>query len=468
MQRIKVPSDIEAEQALLGAVLTNNNAYWRVADFLKHDHFYEPFHGEVYRICGNLLAEGKAANPVTINPFMPDSKIGELTPSQYLARLAASAVTIVNAADYAQVIIDMAARRRIISACQQGADDAEKFPPDHDPKKIIAAITGDLIDASSAAGRAFQWQRYSDVLVHAFDDLKSRHADNRAFDWFLPEITQVVGLVRPGNLVGLMSDSGGGKTSLALAQCQYIASKGTKAGFFSIEITGEEAALQMAAQKIKIPLDDLDSLNLTKSQSAALEGEMNRAKSLPLEIIPFADCTLDDIRAQCEQLKRGLGVEFIMIDHAKMIALPGGRNDLFAEKVNGLYRGLKAIAKKLDICIVILIQRNEDWRRRESPRPMISDAYGGGSVRQNLDVFFSLYRPEPLYRELIPAVNSQRVKDKMIAALDRSKGKAWIINHKRRRGEPARSSAVNFIGEYTLFESQQSDDEPLFDDLDFI
>ena len=147
--------------------------------------------------------------------------------------------------------------------------------------------------------------------------------------------------------------------------------------------------------------------------------------------------------------------------------LPGKSGDIFAERINALYRGLKAIAKSLNVAMVILIQRNDEWKARYksggSLRPMMGDAYGGGSVKQNLDVWFSLYRPEPLYKELIHQERRTEKRDELIQKYEQSKGKAWLINHKRRRGEPGTSQEIRFEAEFTRFLSSAADMPPAFE-----
>lgn len=461
--RREAPNNIEAEQALLGAIMVNNDAFWRVADFLEPDHFYESVHGRIYEVAGEMIRAGKSANPITIKTYLPVALTEDLPMAKYLAQLAADAVTIINTADYGQAITDLATRRRIISVCEDAATIAYDAPFDIAPARIIGDVAEQLAVAEVKSGSAFKSEGYGDVLLTAASSLYERREDGRSFDWFLSEVTDVAGMVRRGNLVGLMSDSGGGKTSFALQQCRHMATSGVKTAFFSIEITDHEAALQMAAQAAKIPLERLDEYDITEKEAEAFVIEQGKAKQLPLRIVPFSDCTLSDVRVKCEALKRSFGVEFVIIDHAKMIALPGKPGDIFSERINALYRGLKGLAKSLDICIVILIQRNDQWRNRDNPRPVNGDAYGGGSVKQSLDVWFSLYRPEPLYRELIDVAKSQTLRDKYIKGYENSRGRAWIINHKRRRGQPAKSKSIKFIGEYTAFESDQDDSEPEFE-----
>lgn len=473
-----LPDAIEAEQALLGAIFISNDAYWRVAGFLQAQHFKEPLHQLIFETAGTLISEGRPANPITLKPYLPaDQMIGEMSLAEYLVRLVTEATTIVNAYDYGRAIIEMWARHQLVTAAQELDEMARRMPIGMTPEKIIGETSERLTRIAQEGNERASSTKYGVVLPKAVDKAARDSGDAAGrIPWFLPEITQALGDVRRGNLIGLMSDSGGGKTSFSLTQCRFAASKGFKAAFFSIEITEEEAALQAAAQHAGIPLGRIDAYTMNTVEKAALEAELAEATDIPFYIVGFGECSLSDIRVKMESMVKRHGLDLIMIDHAKMIALPNPK-DIFADRINALYRGLKGMAKALNVAVVILIQRNDDWKQRfrsgSSIRPVMGDAYGGSGVKQNLDVWFSIYRPEPLYRELIPTMAPERVKegqksrrDEMIEKLESSRGKAWIINHKRRRGEPGRSPEIRFDAEFTLFRSSAEDAPPAFEGFD--
>ncbi|MDF1599702.1 DnaB-like helicase C-terminal domain-containing protein [Mesorhizobium sp. YIM 152430] len=470
-----LPDAVDAECALLGAIMLNADAYWRVAGFLKGQHFKEDVHRLIYETMGTLISSGRSANPVTLNPYMPAGlMIGDITITAYLARLAAGAINVINAYDYARAIIEMWSRHQIIARMEDVIEMARSMPADMTPERIIGHAAGELTRIAQEGNERAGSTKYGVVLPAAVDKA-AKDSDNSAsrIPWFLPEIGQALGDIRRGNLIGLMSDSGGGKTSFSLQQCRFVAGRGFKSAFFSIEVTEEEAALQAAAQHSKISLGRIDNFTLNSKEKADLEAEMMASTDLPFYIVGFGECTLSDIRIKAEAMVKSHGLDLIVIDHAKMITLPNPK-DMFAERINALYRGLKALAKTLNVAIVILIQRNDDWKNRwrsgSSIRPVMGDAYGGGSIKQSLDVWFSLYRPEPLYRELIPTMPPERARDGektkrevMIEKLEMSRGKAWVINHKRRRGEPGQSPEIRFDGEFTMFSSSSDEMPPAFE-----
>lgn len=456
--RPALPDAIEAEQALLGAILKSNETYWRVAGFLKPNHFHEKLHGDLYEVMGTMIAEGRPANPITMKPYVPaDAMVGDKTLFRYVIQLLSEAVTTSGAYDYGRGIIEMWARHQLIATANDLDALARNMPVDMTPEKIIGVTADELTRIAREGNERAASVQYGVILPNAVTKAAKSSGDaSSRIPWFLPEITSALGDVRRGNLVGLMSDSGGGKTSFSLQQCRFAASQGFKSAFFSIEVTDEEAALQAAAQQSHISLGRIDAYTLNSKETGDLEKEMMLSADLPFYIVGFGECTLSDIRVKAEAMVKSQGLDLIMIDHAKMIALPNPK-DIFSDRVNALYRGLKALAKTLNVAIVILIQRNDDWKKRWQSggniRPMMGDAYGGSGVKQNLDVWFSLYRPEPLYKELIPHAQRQEKRDELIQKYERSRGRAQIINHKRRRGEPGVSPEIGFEAEFTMFRS---------------
>jgi replicative DNA helicase len=470
-----LPDAIESEQALLGAIMLNNDAYWRVAGFLTAQHFAEQVHSVIYDTIATLVSEGRSANPVTMAPYLPAGvMIGDMDLKAYLARLVADAVTVINAYDYARTIIEMWARHQIIARMEETIEMARSMPANMTPEKIISHAADELTRIAQEGNERAGSTKYGVVLPKAVDKAAKDSGNTAArIPWFLPEISGALGDIRRGNLIGLMSDSGGGKTSFSLQQCRFASQRGFKSAFFSIEVTDEEAALQAAAQQSRISLGRIDNYTLNTKEQADLEAELMGSADLPFYIVGFGECTLSDIKIKAEAMVKSHGLDLIVIDHAKMVTLPNPK-DMFAERINALYRGLKALAKTLNVAVVILIQRNDDWKQRfragGSFRPVMGDAYGGGSIKQSLDVWFSIYRPEPLYRELIPTMPPERVREGektkreiMIEKMEASRDKAAIINHKRRRGEPGRSPEIRFDGEYTMFSSIANEAPPAFE-----
>ena len=162
----EAPSNIEAEQALLGAMLVNNDAFYRVSDFLKQ----EPLHRKIYEVGGDIIRMGKTANPVTIKTFLPaDAKVGDMTVAQYLARLATEAVTIINAEDYGRAIYDLALRRSLISIGEDMVNIAFDAPLDMPPGTQIEDAERRLFELAETGRYDGGFQSFNDAVSLAID-----------------------------------------------------------------------------------------------------------------------------------------------------------------------------------------------------------------------------------------------------------------------------------------------------------
>jgi replicative DNA helicase len=469
---LAIPDATLAQQALLGAIFIDNSVYWRVAGFLKAEHFGPEADPNriIYEICGQMITEARPVNPITIKPYIkPDAKVGEITLWEYVVRLQSEAVGTRSVYEHGRAIIEMWARHRLIGVAQDLDDLARHMPVNMTPEKIISSVAERLTQIASDGNEQAGSSRYGALLPKAITSAAADASNTSSrIPWFLRELDQSLGGIRRGNLIGLMSDSGGGKTSFALQQCRYAASAGFTSAFFSLEVTGEEAALQAAAQRSQIELERIDSFNLDTRETARLEKELAASAEIPFHICDMNTASFADVCIRAKAMVNTNKVDLIVIDHAKLIDLPNPR-DIFAERIKALYMGLKMLAKQLDVAILILIQRNDDWKQRwrtgGSIKPVVGDAYGGSSIKQALDVWFSIYRPEPLLRELIPTLPAKEHEQKveLMAQLIASQGKAWMINHKRRRGEPGQSPEVRFEAEFTQFKSATDDPAPAFE-----
>src|ERR1051325_11213254 len=186
------PHNIEAEQALLGAVLVNNEAFYRVSDFLEPRHFFEPVHQNIYEITGSLIRVGKIANPVTLKTFLPaDVDIAGLTVSQYLARLAAEATTIINAKDYGQTIYDLFIRRSLITVGEDMVNVAYEAPVDFAPRAQIEDAERRLYELAEAGKYDGGFQTFAEALKTAVDMAALAHQRDSHLSGFATGLTDL-------------------------------------------------------------------------------------------------------------------------------------------------------------------------------------------------------------------------------------------------------------------------------------
>src|SRR6476659_7411734 len=253
------PHNIEAEQGLLGAILVNNDAFYRVSDFLEPKHFFEPLHQTIFETAGSLVRMGKVATPVTLKTFLPaDTDIGGMTVGQYLARLAAEATTIINAQDYGRTVYDLSLRRDLIRIGEDMVNVAFEAPVDFAPRAQIEDAERQLYELAETGRYDGGFQRFSQALTVAVDmAAKAFQRDGKlsGIATGLRSLDAKMGGLQPSDLIVLAGRPGMGKTSLVTNIAFNIAKayRGEKqpdgasktvnggiVGFFSLEMSAEQ------------------------------------------------------------------------------------------------------------------------------------------------------------------------------------------------------------------------------------
>jgi replicative DNA helicase len=215
----EAPNNIEAEQALLGAILVNNDAYYRVSDFLKSTHFYEPLHRKIYEVLADLIRMGKIASPVTAKTHLPaQDKVGDMTVAQYLIRLAAEAVTVINAADYGRAIYDLATRRALITIGGDVVNVAFDSPLDAAPQKQIEDAERRLFELAETGRYDGGFESFNDSVKNAINLASAAYQRDGGLSGIatgLSDIDKRMGGLQASDLIVLAGRPGMGKTALA-------------------------------------------------------------------------------------------------------------------------------------------------------------------------------------------------------------------------------------------------------------
>src|SRR3954465_12895446 len=266
------PHNIEAEQSLLGAILVNNDAFYRVSDFLEPKHYFEPLHQTIFETASSLIRMGKIATPVTLKTFLPaDTDIGGMTIGQYLARLAAQATTIINAQDYGRTIYDLAIRRNLIGIGEDMVNVAYDAPVESSPRDQIEEAERRLYELAETGRYDGGFQRFSDALTTAIDmaaNAFKRDGKLSGIATGLADLDRMMGGLQPSDLIIVAGRPGMGKTSLATNIAFNVAKdyafekqpggshkavNGGVVGFFSLEMSAEQLATRIIAEQSGIP-----------------------------------------------------------------------------------------------------------------------------------------------------------------------------------------------------------------------
>ena len=389
---------IESEQSLLGAVLVNNQAFTVVDQIVEAEHFYEPLHREIWQVCASLIRMGKLASPITLQSFMPaDTKIGDMPLRKYVARLAAEAVTIINAPDFARVIRDMADRRLMIEV---GHELCESRDPDN---LQLAAAAVDRLDALVAAqsmdgAPALDMDKAVARAVDAAARAYQNDGKPRGVSYGLRLLDDKTLGAMPADLVVIAGRPGMGKTALALGIMRNMAIAGERCLMWSGEMGDVQLTQRMIADEIwqhnrRLTYWQIASGKFREEKFQEVVDAAKRLAELPIRIEQQPGLTIAQIGARARQYKRRHGLKALFVDHIGLVK-PSGR--YAGNKVNEtgeITMGLKALAKELGIPVFALSQVNRGVESREDKRPTLADLRNSGDVEQDADTVLILYRP---------------------------------------------------------------------------
>jgi len=463
------PHNIEAEQALLGAILVNNEAFYRVSDFLEPRHFFEPVHQKIYEIAASLVRAGKVASPVTLKTFLPaDADIGGLTVSQYLARLAAEATTVINAADYGRTIYDLALRRSLILIGEDLVNEAYDAPVDSSPSKQIEEAEKKLYEVAESGRYEGGFQRFAQALTTAVDMAANAYARDGGLSGLatgLKDLDTKMGGLQPSDLIIIAGRPGMGKTSLATNIAYNVARawqgevrpdghmntvNGGIVGFFSLEMSAEQLATRIISERTGITSSTIRRGAISEQDFEIIKDTSIELQNLPFYVDETGGLSIAQLAARARRLKRQRGLDLIVVDYIQLLQGSSKRaSEGRVQEVTEITTGLKALAKELNVPIMALSQLSRQVESRDDKRPQLSDLRESGSIEQDADVVMFVYREEYYLNNKEPRPGTDE-HAKWMLEMDAAHGKAEIIIGKQRHG-PTGTVQVQFDANITRF-----------------
>jgi replicative DNA helicase len=463
------PHNIEAEQALLGAILVNNDAFYRVSDFLEPKHFFEPIHQTIFETASSLIRAGKIATPVTLKTFLPaETDIGGMTVGQYLARLAAEATTIINAHDYGRTVYDLSLRRNLIDVGTDMVNVAFDAPVDFAPRAQIEDAERRLYELAESGRYDGGFQKFSQALTVAVDmAAKAFQRDGKlsGIATGLRDLDIKMGGLQPSDLIIVAGRPGMGKTALA-TNISYNVAKAHRAevqadgtmksvnggivGFFSCEMSAEQLATRILAEQTGIASSTIRRGGITETDFEKIRDYSIELQSLPLYVDETGGLSISQLTARARRLKRQKGLDLLVVDYIQLLQGSGKRgNDNRVQEVTEITTSLKALAKELNVPIIALSQLSRQVESRDDKRPQLSDLRESGSIEQDADVVMFVFREEYYLANKEPRAGTPEY-EKWQLDMSLVHGKAEVIIGKQRHG-PTGTVELQFEASLTRF-----------------
>ncbi|MGA8320972.1 MAG: replicative DNA helicase [Xanthobacteraceae bacterium] len=475
------PHNIEAEQALLGAILVNNEAFYRVSDFLEPKHFFEPIHQRIYELASGLVRANKLATPVTLKTFLPgDVDIAGLSVNQYLARLAAEATTIINAQDYGRTIYDLSIRRDLILIGEDMVNLAYDAPVESTPMHHIEDAERKLYEIAETGRYDTGFQRFAQALTTAVDMAARAYQRDGSLSGLATGLTDLdgrMGGLQQSDLIILAGRPGMGKTALATniaynvakayvpetrADGQTVAANGGIVGFFSLEMSAEQLATRIIAEQTGIPSNKIRRGGINEGDFEKIKDVSIELQSLPFFVDETGGLSIGQLAARARRLKRQRGLDLLVIDYVQLLTGSSRRSsENRVQEITEITTRLKALAKELNIPILALSQLSRQVESRDDKRPQLSDLRESGSIEQDADVVMFVFREEYYHQMRKPTEANREKFGEWQAEGERVEGKAEVIIGKQRHG-PTGTVELQFDAAVTRFANLDTTHRPSF------
>lgn len=462
-----LPHNIEAEQQLLGAILTNNDIFDRVSSLVKAEHFFDPVHQRIFEIAAARIQKNALASPVTLKAFLDDDAgLKELGGPAYLVRLAGAAISAYAARDYAQMIYDLSVRRELIQLGRDIASMAAKVDVASEPKDQIIEAEQRLykLGEQGVAERGFQsFLKAVTDAVNVANAAYQRDGGLAGIATGLIDMDKKLGGLHPSDLLILAGRPSMGKTSLATNIAFNIAKthkrgrmpdgtegsvEGGVVGFFSLEMSAEQLAARILSEAAEVPSEQIRRGDMTEQEFRRFVEAAKALEACPLYIDDTPALPISQVAARARRLKRTHGLDVLIIDYLQL--LKGTSKDNRVQEVSEITQGLKAIAKELNIPVIALSQLSRAVESRDDKRPQLSDLRESGSIEQDADVVMFVFREEYYREREKPGDHELEKMAQWQALMESVHGKAEVIIGKQRHG-PIGTVELSFEGRFTRF-----------------
>ncbi|MEJ6010502.1 replicative DNA helicase [Novosphingobium aquae] len=455
-----LPSNLEAEAAFLGAVLIDNRVIEELATPLRPDHFFEPIHARIYERVVQLLDRKAVVTPVTLRPyFEADEALKAVGGVTYLARLTADGQGLLAPKELAEQIYELALLRELVTVGRDLVTKAMDTSESVDPLEQINLAEAALYAVAEGASSQSQASSFGDatrVAITAIEKALNSGGHIAGKTTGFTSINERIGGLHDSDLIILAGRPGMGKTSLATniafnaanrlltdiqAGIEESASVGSAVAFFSLEMSADQLATRILAENSGISSESLRTGRISREDFQQLSFASQRLAELPLFIDDTPALTIAALRARARRLKRKHNIGMIIVDYLQLLQGTGRASDNRVNEISEISRGLKTLAKELHVPVIALSQLSRAVESREDKKPMLSDLRESGSIEQDADMVWFVFREDYYMKMTEPKMpadgDTPDVRDKWekwVQKMEQVTGLAELIVAKQRHG----------------------------------
>ena len=456
----KQPSNIEAEQALLGSILINNDIIDEISNIVNSSIFYDPAHIKIYEVIENLNNKGMVANPITLkNYFEKDNMLNEVGGTEYLVKLTRYSGSSKQAIDYAKIIHEMYLRRELVMISDRlSADTLNANSQEQNAENIIESTEKSLFDLAERGSFSQSFLKFNQALDQTIQMATMAMQSDQGLVGVptgLTDLDEKLGGLHKSDLIILAGRPSMGKTALATNiaynAAQYIQKREEKSSvaFFSLEMSSEQLSTRILSEQAKIRSDDIRRGKVTEEEINRYIETSRNIYNLPLYIDETPAITIATLSNRARRIKRLFGLSLIVVDYIQLMKSNLNKNDGRVQEISEITQGLKALAKELSVPILALSQLSRAVEQRDDKQPQLSDLRESGSIEQDADVVMFVYREAYYLERKQPKLGSIEYAEWQ-SKMNDVNGLADIILGKQRHG-PTGTIKVEFEGIYTKF-----------------
>jgi replicative DNA helicase len=463
-----VPHSVQAEQALLGAIMVNNRVFDDLEGALQPDHFYVPMHAAVFEAIDAIInMRGGEANPITIGERLRGSPFdAEKALFPHLTAMFETATLTADAKSLSEVIVTAFRQRQLMGLAENLHAKARGASKPEAVEGMLEEVGSEVFRLSEAGGSKSNARGMRENLIAVIEQAEAARAGNGTVgvpSGFI-DLDNLLGGFRKSDLIIVGARPSMGKTSLLLNIAQQAASgtDGVPVGVFSLEMTGEDLTQRMLSNAAKVGSHQLRNGRLSEGDMLRVVKAATELKDLPLITDDTPGLTIGAFRTRARQMKRKHGIQLLIVDYLQLMAAPIRGDYSRVQEISLISRGLKFVARELDIPVIVASQLSRQVDSRENKRPQLSDLRESGTIEQDADVVLMLYREEQYLANALGAADDFGASDadrKRVAEtrqhLDAVRGMSEVIVSKHRKG-PTGSVKLFFDGATTTFRNFSS------------